>query len=69
MSGEIKNIGSIEFWLRDNRDLPYNGSVDCTFELYGTEKGRAISIEQYWDLCRAFAAAMGFSEQTIAEYF
>lgn len=68
---KMKNIGSMEFWLRDNREIEYNESIDCTFELYGTddEMEEIMSIEKYWCLCRDFAAAMGFGEQTIAEWF
>lgn len=68
---KMKNIGSMEFWLRDNREIEFNDSVDCTFELYGTgdEIEEIMSIEKYWCLCRYFAAAMGFSEQTITEWF
>ena len=68
---EMKNIGSMEFWLRDNREIEYNDSIDCTFDLYGIddEMEEIMSIEKYWCLCRYFAAAMGFSEATITEWF
>ena len=65
----MKNIGSIEFWLRDDRDIEYNESVDCTFELYGDDDSEILSIERYYDLCKRFAAAMGFAESTINEWF
>lgn len=65
----MKNIGSIEFWLRDDRDIEYNESVDCTFELYGDDDSEILSIERYYDLCKCFAAAMGFAESTINEWF
>ena len=68
---EIKNIGSMEFWLKDYRETEFNESVDVTFELYGVddELCELMSIEKYWCLCRDFAAAMGFSETTINEWF
>lgn len=68
---KMKNIGSMEFWLRDNREIEYNDSVDCTFELYGTgdEIEEIMSIEKYWCLCRYFAAVMGYSEKTIEDWF
>ena len=68
---KMQNIGSMEFWLRDNREIEYNESIDCTFELYGTDDKweELISIEKYWCLCRYFAAAMGFSEHTITKWF
>ncbi len=65
----MKNIGSIEFWLRDDRDIEYNESVDCTWQLYGEENDELLSIEEYYDLCKCFAAAMGFTESTINEWF
>ena len=68
---KMKNIGSMEFWLHDNREIEYNDSIDCTFDLYGTgdEIEEIMSIEKYWCLCRYFAAAMGFGEKTIEEWF
>jgi len=65
----MKNIGSIEFWLRDDRDIEYNESVDCIWQLYGEEEDEILSIEKYHDLCKSFAAAMGFAESTINEWF
>ena len=65
----MKNIGSIEFWLRDDRDIEYNESVDCTWQLYGEEDSELLSIEKYYDFCKCFAAAMGFAESTINEWF
>ena len=65
----MKNIGSMEFWLRDNRDSEFNESVDCTWELYGEEDDEILSIEKYHDLYKCFAAAMGFTESTINEWF
>ncbi len=65
----MKNIGSIEFWLRDDRDTEYNESIDCTWQLYGEGDDEILSIEKYHDLCKCFAAAMGFSESTINEWF
>lgn len=66
---EIKNIGSIEFWLRDYRNSEFNESTDCTFELYGVEDDEILSIEKYYYLCKQFAAAMGFTEKTVNEWF
>lgn len=65
----IKNIGSIEFWLRDDREIEYNESVDCIWQLYGEEDGEILSIEKYYDLCKCFAKAMGFAERTVNEWF
>lgn len=64
-----KEIGSIEFWLRDDRDIQFNETLDCTFSLYGEDEDELLTIEQYWELCCRFAAAMGFNESTIEEWF
>lgn len=68
---KITRVGSMEFWLRDDRNIEYNESIDCTYDLYGTENqiDEIMSIEKYWELCRSFAAAMGFCEKTIIEWF
>ena len=70
-NSKMKQVGSMEFWLRDDRETEYNDSVDCTYALYGTgdEMDEVMSIEKYWCLCRYFAAAMGFSEKSIEEWF
>lgn len=65
----MKNIGSIEFWLRDDREIEYNESTDCTWQLYGEEDDELLSIEKYHDFCKRFAAAMGFVESTINDWF
>lgn len=62
-------LGELRFVLSDNRDTEYNESVDCTFSLYGDIEGEALNIEDYWRYCRCFAAAMGFSEETINDWF
>ena len=65
----MKEIGSMEFWLRDDRDIQFNETLDCTFSLYGEDEDELLTIEQYWELCCRFAAAMGFNESTIEEWF
>lgn len=67
----VKQIGTMEFWLRDDREDEYNETIDCSYALYGTgsELDEVMSIEKYWCLCRSFAAAMGFCEKTIEEWF
>ena len=64
-----KLIGEMEFWLRDYSENKFNESVDCTFELWGEEFDDVLSIETYHDFCKRFAAAMGFCEKTINEWF
>lgn len=67
---KIKQLGTMRFELDDYADSEFNESVDCTYALYGTEaSGAVMSIEKYWYLCKQFAAAMGFGEVTIKEWF
>ena len=66
---EVKNIGTMCFWLQDDRDIEYNESISVDFPLYGTEDGECLGIEKYHYMCRKFAAAMGFSEKTIDDWF
>ena len=65
----MKNIGSFEMWLRDDRDIEFNESIDCTWQLYGEEEDEILSIEKYYYFCKSFAAAMGFQEATINDWF
>lgn len=60
-----KQLGTMEFWFKDYTEDEFNQSVDCTFEVWGDD----MSIEQYWCMCRQFAAAMGYAEETIKEWF
>ena len=63
-----KLIGSLEFWYKNHIEDKYNDSVDCTFGIWG-EDWDGLSMENYHSLCKRFAAAMGFTEQTINEWF
>ena len=40
-----------------------------TMEFWGANDAAGMSMEQYWSMCRRFAAAMGFAEETITEWF
>ena len=60
-----KQLGTMEFWFKDYTEDKFNQSIDCTFEVWGDN----MSIEHYWCMCRQFAAAMGFAEETIKEWF
>jgi len=63
-------LGTMRFELYDEREIPYNDSIDCTFTLYNDDDDDEIlSIEEYRELCVRFAAAMGFHNKTIAEWF
>lgn len=64
-----KKIGYMRFELEDYRESDFNEGVDCSFTLVGTEDSEIMSIEQYYCLCKEFAAAMGFAEKTINDWF
>lgn len=69
MNEKVKRIGEMRFCLDDFRNSKFNESADLTLALYGKEDDELMSIETYWSYCRYFAAAMGFGEKTIAEWF
>ena len=62
-------IGTMNFWLHDTRDIEFNETTDCCYALYGYDDDEVMNIERYWYLCRSFAAAMGFTEATIDKWF
>ena len=64
-----KNI--MKFELIDNTRIDEFNET-CTMEKvwYGeTSDGQILDIERYYYLCKEFAAAMGFCEKTIDEWF
>jgi len=64
-----KNI--MKFELVDNtRKNIYNESCKMEKAWYGEESdGQIMSIDSYYTMCKEFAAAMGFCESTIEEWF
>ena len=68
MAKKIEKIGEMRFCLDDWRLDEFNESADLTYALYG-DGTEVMSIETYWMFCRQFAAAIGFGEDTIREYF
>ena len=62
-----KKIGEMRFCFDDWRE-DCDESIDCTFAVAPFE-GDEFSIEEYWRLCRYVAAAMGFGDNTIKEWF
>ena len=62
-------IGDMRFQYKDFTEDVFNESVDCTYEVWGANEGAGMSMDQYWSMCRRFAAAMGFGEETINEWF
>ena len=64
-----KNI--MKFELIDNTRMnSYNESCKREKIWYGKmEDGQIIDMDTYYCFCKEFAAAMGFSEKTIQEWF
>ena len=64
-----KNI--IKFELIDNTRLDcYNETCKMEKVWYGEmADGQIMDIETYHTICKEFAAAMGFCEKTIEEWF
>lgn len=69
MADKVKKLGEMRFCFDDWREIKFNESTDTTFALYGIEGEELMSIETYYLLCRQFAAAMGFAEKSIEEWF
>lgn len=64
-----KQIGELEFWYKDYIEDEFNGSVDCTYEIWGVNEYDGLTMEKYYTLCKQFAAAMGFDRITINKWF
>ncbi|MGN0992805.1 MAG: hypothetical protein ACI4PE_02615 [Bacilli bacterium] len=64
-----KNI--MKFELIDNTRLDmYNETCKMEKNWYGElSDGQVIDIETYYNYCKEFAMAMGFSEKTVEEWF
>lgn len=65
------NKNTMEFILTDNTNKnEYNESCKMEMSWYSSpEKIEIMSIENYFQMCKQFAAAMGFPEKTINEWF
>ena len=67
----MKKPNKMKFIFEDNTRLDeYNES--CSMEKSWYTKGASeeqMNIEQYYYMCKNFASAMGFGEQTINEWF
>lgn len=62
------NILKIEF-IDNTRLDAYNESTSMTKKWYEEHDGQTLSLEMYYQMCKEFAAAMGFSEKSINEWF
>ena len=66
---DIKQLGTLRICLDDYQENEWNESLDCEFALWGTESDETLTMEKYHMYCRHFAAALGFAESTINEWF
>ena len=66
-----KRPNIIRFEFIDNTHLDeFNETCKMEKQFYGErEDGQVITIEDFFYYCRDFAAAMGFAEGTIDEWF
>ena len=65
-----KRVGTLHFWLDDDREFEYNESTDLSYELYlEYEDDEILEIDKFVDYCMLFAKAMGFAESTVEEAF
>lgn len=66
---KIPNIMKFELIDNTRKDI-YNETCIMEKRFYGeTDDGQIMDIETYYIMCREFAAAMGFGEKTIDEWF
>ena len=64
-----KNYMIFELIDNTHKDA-YNESCKLQKVWYGEENdGQIMSIETFYYMCKDFAAAMGFAEKTIEEWF
>lgn len=67
---KAKHIADMRFCFSDYREDKFNESVDCTFAIWDDPCNcMSMDMELYWCFCRQFAAAMGFDDETIIEWF
>ena len=60
----------IKFELCDNHNIDkYNESITMIKELYPSEDCGILSLEDYYMYCKQFAAAMGYTEKSIEDWF
>ena len=67
----MKKPNKLIFILEDNtRFDEFNETCKLEKQWYGaTKDSQILSIEDYYYRCKEFAAAMGFCESTINEWF
>lgn len=66
----VKRIGTIHFWVDDDRDSIYNQSTDLSYALYAEDEADdVVEIDNLVDYCMYFAKAIGFAEATVERAF
>jgi hypothetical protein len=62
-------IGTLHMWFDDYREDEFNESTSCDFSIWKSWKDDSMTIEDYWSFCKRFAAAMGYCERAINDWF
>lgn len=67
----MQKANKLIFILEDNTRLnQYNESCKLEKSWYGEQDdGQIMSIDDFYYRCKEFAAAMGFAQKTIEEWF
>ena len=68
MENKVTKIGKMTFLYDDFHEDKFNETTHCSFDIYGNF-GDGLNIEEYHSFCRRFAAAIGFGDATINEWF
>lgn len=67
-----ERVGTISFWINDDRDIDFNQSIDLSFPLFLNEEDMEddiVDIEQLINYIKNFLKAMGYSDVTIDKFF
>lgn len=64
-----KQLGELEFWYKDYIEDEFNASTNCTYEIWGVNEYDGLTMGKYYQLCKQFAAALGFDHKTINKWF
>lgn len=65
-----KRVGTIHFWIDDDRVSIYNQSTDLSYDIYlEDEEDDIIEIDSLVDYCIGFARALGYAESTVEKAF
>ena len=67
---KAKRVGTIHFWIDDDREIVYNQSTDLSYSLYSEdEEDDIIELDVLVDFCMNFAKAIGFAEISVERAF